>query len=290
MTSVLYFIIFAFLIVILVLFLQSINSRYPSWTFGHGGTIGPGVSKLPRPSNDSEVDRYEVMFYDSQDRDSHSMYRESLHRCFGANKDRSSEERNGMSCRLKEIRDLEEINSSNWFNFRDCREVDFEDCLPCSECGDYGYSNESPCFAIGANRVLNWRPIPYRAQELPPDMPDYLTQIYSEECLHVSCDGDYQEIGYRAANIKNIEEINYFPSTCIPVTTFRDFSNQTCRSKSIRVSFKIPANIPVTVRCRLWAKNIDYDYRLRKGTTTFTIMHGTDAGKIRSRLGKATMG
>lgn len=254
----------------MVLFLQGLNSQYPSVSFSHGGSIGPGVSKRPRPLNSSEVDRYETMKFDPKDEASYQMYRQSIEECV----DFRNDDKTGkmLKCTLKKAID-KPINSSNWFNLRECNEVPHVNpgCEPCSQCDDFGYRTGLPCFVIGANRVFNWRPKPYKKSDLPPEMPDWLKKTYDTNCVHVTCDGDFQEVKLRGDNIKNIEEIRYVPNNCIPMRVFTDFFNQTCHAKSVRVTFKLPVKTPVAVRCRLWAENIPYEYKHRLGTTTFSI-------------------
>ncbi|KAJ2944452.1 hypothetical protein O0L34_g3792 [Tuta absoluta] len=156
-------------------------------------------------------------------------------------------------------------NSSNYQHYIDqlqefLKSSDAESSSSCSSSDNYGFP-DNPCFFIKLNKIYDWQPEYYEKGSLPADMPDDMTQFINSETdpkklkkVWISC---YEEKD-------NSTSVVYpwgrgFPSSYYP------FRNQPgYRSPLVAVQFSPKINKLTTMRCRAWAKNINFNKSMKE--------------------------
>ncbi|KAJ0181545.1 hypothetical protein K1T71_002267 [Dendrolimus kikuchii] len=148
---------------------------------------------------------------------------------------------------------------------------------PCSKENNYGYSSNQPCIIIKLNRLYNWNPDFYDDPgDLPPDMPPdikaYINSTTTQQerrKVWVSCSGE------RPADREAIDTLKYWPYPGLDETFYPYDNTPGYLSPLVAVQFvKVTLHQIINIRCRAWAKNIQYTESLKErlGSTHLEIM------------------
>ncbi|XP_045485818.1 sodium/potassium-transporting ATPase subunit beta-1-like [Pieris rapae] len=129
----------------------------------------------------------------------------------------------------------------------------------CKEDDSFGYPT-SPCFFIKLNRIYGWKPQYYDAKSLPTDMPHHLSEYISslpdieQQQIWISC----------VDEVSNATSYEYPWGRGLP-GRFYPYQNEVGYiSPVLAIKVTPPANTPITIRCRTWAKNIVYNKSLKE--------------------------
>jgi len=143
----------------------------------------------------------------------------------------------------------------------------------CSADQFFGYKRGDPCVLIKLNRIYNWVPEPYSAEELKDkNIPqlvkdDYPKRSDGSQLIYITCEGE------NAADKENIGPIAYYPQQGIEFKYF-PFTNQPgYLSPFVFVHFSKPApGVLINVECKAWAKNIKHNRMDREGSVHFELL------------------
>ncbi|XP_063618073.1 sodium/potassium-transporting ATPase subunit beta-1-like [Cydia splendana] len=147
----------------------------------------------------------------------------------------------------------------------------------CSATNGFGYSNRMPCLIIKLNRIYNWNPDFFDdPNELPPDMPPDITNYINSTTsprerrrVWVSC------MGERPADVEALGPLRYFPYPGLDETFFPYDNTPGYLSPLVAVQLLKPKlNQIINIRCRAWARNIQFTESLKErlGSTHLEIM------------------
>ncbi|CAB3372158.1 Hypothetical predicted protein [Cloeon dipterum] len=143
--------------------------------------------------------------------------------------------------------------------------VDVSAWKHCTQSDGFGYTwdQPAPCIFLKLNRIFNWVPEFFTStNELPEDMPTELNEHISElirtqgklNTIWVSCEG-VTEIDER-----NIGEVKYIPEKGFPGYYYPFVNGKGYLSPLVAVQFaNLTRNVEVRIKCRAWAKNLNYD-------------------------------
>ncbi|XP_068621573.1 sodium/potassium-transporting ATPase subunit beta-1-like [Battus philenor] len=148
----------------------------------------------------------------------------------------------------------------------------FQSKSGCSAMDNYGFP-DSPCFFIKLNKIYGWKPEFYESNALPADMSgelvDYIAALKPAERQQVwiSC---WEE---RFNNTK----IEYPWGMGLPGRFYPFMNQKGYNSPILPVKLTpIERNSTAAVRCRAWAKNIEYNRSLKEpsGYTRIQLQFG----------------
>ena len=149
---------------------------------------------------------------------------------------------------------------------------------PCAREKNFGYDDVSPCVILKINRIYGWTPEYY---DVPPEEALPIDRQLDEEekrfanatkFLFISCEGEYEHDKDQLNG--EIDYYSEFPSKKIggiKINHFPYLNQENYLSPLVFAHFgRVPKNVLVKVRCKLWAKNVDNtdNYNL-KGMTEF---------------------
>ncbi|KAM3959168.1 sodium/potassium-transporting ATPase subunit beta-2 [Aphomia sociella] len=148
---------------------------------------------------------------------------------------------------------------------------------PCSKENNYGYSSRAPCIIIKLNRLFDFNPQYYDdpgdlPPKMPPDIVEYInstTTPQQRRKVWVSC------MGERPADIEALGPLKYWPYPGLSETFFPYDNTPGYLSPLVAVQLLKPAlHQIINIRCRAWARNIQYTDSLKErlGSTHFEIM------------------
>lgn len=255
-----YFALAVFWAVMLWVFYQTIDQRYPKWQ-GESSRIGanPGLGFRPRPPEE-KVDST-LIWFSSGDNGNWQHWRDDL-KSFLEPYQRSNNPGSAEHI-VGHCTSDPEPGKFCLFNIRRIPDV-------CSESNAFGYKFGTPCILIKLNRIYGWKPEPYQnksTEEPPSDMPQFLKDIVNGTHVYVSCEGE------NPADKENIGPVAYHPTPGIENYYF-PFTNQPgYLSPFVMVQFLKPASgVLINIECKAWAKNIKHDRMDREGSVHFELL------------------
>ncbi|XP_045510912.1 sodium/potassium-transporting ATPase subunit beta-2-like [Colias croceus] len=148
---------------------------------------------------------------------------------------------------------------------------------PCSSENDYGYGEGKPCLIIKLNKIYDWNPVFYDDPgDLPPDMPPDIVNYINKTTtpqerrkVWLSC------MGERPADVEALGPLQYWPHPGLSEVYFPYNNTPGYLSPLVAVQLMNPLrNVIINIRCRAWAKNIEYTPSLKErlGSTHLEIM------------------
>ncbi|KAJ4443648.1 hypothetical protein ANN_05323 [Periplaneta americana] len=154
---------------------------------------------------------------------------------------------------------------------------DISKWFPCVKENYFGYHKATPCVFLRFNKIANWTPQFYsNVTELPPDMPETLKLVISRQykiyrslmkTIWVSCSGE------TPMDVEHIGPVHYIPWQGFPGYFFPYNNTPNYLSPMVAVSFERPmVGVAISVECRLWAPNIEYDQEKGVGFVKFQLM------------------
>jgi len=136
----------------------------------------------------------------------------------------------------------------------------------CVKQQNYGYDDGQPCVLLKLNKVFDWVPEEYTAENVHPDIAD----VWNPDDpwhVYVKCDGD------DAATRENMGEIIIYPSQGFPFKYFPFRNQQGYRSPLAFLRFESPLpGILLMMTCKAYAKNIIHDHVAEYGQISFEVM------------------
>jgi len=245
--------------VMLWVFYQTIDQRYPKWQ-GDSSRIGsnPGLGFRPRPPSD-KVDST-LIWFSMGENGNWQHWRDDL-------KDFLEPYRKSNSPQIAEhvVGECtpEKPPADGKFCLFDIRNIPDT----CGESNDFGYKVGTPCVLIKLNRIYGWTPSPYGSSDTPSDMPQSLKDIANGTKVYLSCEGE------NPADKENIGPVAYYPAPGIENYYF-PFTNQPgYLSPFVMVQFLKPTSgVLINIECKAWAKNIKHDRMDREGSVHFELL------------------
>ncbi|XP_004929151.1 sodium/potassium-transporting ATPase subunit beta-2 [Bombyx mori] len=147
---------------------------------------------------------------------------------------------------------------------------------PCSQEEGYGYANRTPCLIVKLNRLYDWNPEFYDdpahlPHDMPPDIKEYIANATPQERrkVWVSC------MGERPADVEALGPLKYWPYPGLSEVFFPYDNTPGYLSPLVAVQLTAPKlQQIINIRCRAWAKNIQYTASLKErlGSTHLEIM------------------
>ncbi|XP_072936823.1 sodium/potassium-transporting ATPase subunit beta-2-like [Epargyreus clarus] len=172
-------------------------------------------------------------------------------------------------------------------NQRDCGDVkppreevcSFDPKLlgPCSKENDYGFPDKTPCIIVKLNKIFDFDPDFFDdpdnlPEEMPLEIKEYINSTTKPQELRkvwVSCKGE------RPADVEALGPLKYYPYPGLPETYFPYDNTPGYLSPLVAVQLLKPTlHQIINIRCRAWARNIQYTDSLKErlGSTHLEIM------------------
>ena len=239
-------------------FLSDLSEEVPRYTLSESMFKAPGLCFRPRP--EQTINEANAIVYNMSDRKSYETYLDNITEF------------------LKPYKDETYQTICNWNCYPPLGYIcafDIQKFKHCNEETDFGFAEGRPCIFVKLNRIFDWVPVVYKSvDEFPNSMPKELIErilIEIEEDpkainqVWVSC-----EILLGPGIIKYDSDISGFPSYYYPFTNQKGYL-------SPLIAFYIEnenEHAEQMIECRLWAKNIPYQYGtfFREGSFLF-YMH-----------------
>lgn len=250
--SVLWATTFAFWIVYITIFQQTVDERIPALTLSDSPIgVNPGLAIRPRPPY-AKIDSSLIRFRSSSSGDWQHW----------------AEDLNNY------LRPYQELESGagqhaqgdcNTYGERDPHKFcPFElRVIPneCSESQNFSYHLGKPCILVKLNRIYGWKPDPYMVR--PKDYP--VQAPFKEGHIQITCEGQ------SFVDKENIGPIDYYPQGI--ETKYFPFTNQPgYQSPFVMVHLKNPrSGVLIFIECKAWAKNIQHDEAMSRGMVKFEL-------------------
>jgi len=272
-----YFFLACFFLFCYYLFSLTLSDKKPRW-LGNENIIGtnPGIGFRPMPDpNKNEMssliwinghkDATESFWSDQLDEFLDKYENQTGKVCSFANGNVADEQE---SCDI-DVSEIPECNSAN---------------------NNYGYTGAAgtPCVLIKLNKIFDWKPEPYLADDLKlaedRGMPEFLQAKIKElsgtnevQTTWISCEGENhhdrefvssKDLKYWAPGFK--EQFPGIPNYYFPYA----MQEKGYESPFVFVQFpKLPNDVLIQVECKAWAKNIKADRFQRLGSVHFELLY-----------------
>jgi len=134
----------------------------------------------------------------------------------------------------------------------------------CVKQQNYGYDDGQPCVLLKLNKVFDWIPEEYTAENVDPAIKDQWNDPWH---IYVKCDGD------DAATRENMGDILIYPAQGFPFKYFPFRNQQGYRSPLAFLRFDNPLpGILLMMTCKAYARNIIHDVVSEMGQVSFEMM------------------
>lgn len=148
-------------------------------------------------------------------------------------------------------------------------------------CGEYPYGYEltgnedkiSPCVLLKINRIFNWKPTPYDADDLKYEdsIPQAIKDLAGRDPnkLYLNCEGE------NAADREALEgKVAYYPQN--QAISYKYFpytqANKNYHNPVVAVKFSdMPVGQLLHIECKLYAKGIEHSRKFRMGSVHFEL-------------------
>ncbi|ESO07774.1 hypothetical protein HELRODRAFT_76092 [Helobdella robusta] len=198
----------------------------------------------------------------------------------------SKEDNNTYQPYINNLNNFLKVYKAQNFSLEDCPK-DFQKDLticqvnmsmfgPCTEDNNYGYDEGLPCVLLKINRVYDWLPKPFSANEtgLTGDEKNRFEQFISpirkniplsSNHITVSCEGENE------ADEDNIINVEFYPPSGFPYRFYPYMNQPGYLSPIVFARFNVTQGALVQVWCKLWAKNIKHHKNDKAGSTHFEL-------------------
>ena len=160
-------------------------------------------------------------------------------------------------------------NTNNGLNFK---KFHLSLLGPCAK-EPFGYDSGMPCAYLKLNKIYNVTNVPYNnISDLPDDMPKSIKgrieYAKDKNQVWIECRGK------NSNDVDNIGRVSYYPSTQgFPNLYFPYLKQANYHSPLVAMQFENPKyNEIIKIHCRVWAKNIQYDRKLKLGFCDFRLL------------------
>ncbi|XP_055343783.1 sodium/potassium-transporting ATPase subunit beta-2-like [Paramacrobiotus metropolitanus] len=256
----------AFFAVLLVLFLQTLDTTQPKWV-KEQGIIGnkPGMGFRPTPP-DTGSSLIWVKTTSGQPTETTQKYIDSLNEYLLAYDANSATHSDGSNIDCTNRRPDEKTKVV-------CR-YPLEKLGPCTKENNYGYKHGQPCVLLKLNKIFGWVPEPYNATDIanknyPEDLQRYVEKqkiTLKPDQLYYTCSGQ------DSVDKENIGPIRIHPESFSP--NFFPYENRPNYLTPVAmVEFLNPQQgVVINVECKAWAKNIEHSRTDKLGQVNFELM------------------
>ncbi|XP_074595430.1 sodium/potassium-transporting ATPase subunit beta-like [Brevipalpus obovatus] len=264
----------AFWAIMLLIFKTTIDDKEPKWKL-EDSRIGanPGLGFRPRPPAD-RIESTLIRFRRSKE-DTYKHWVSDLKTFIEPYSGNAVNFTDGKSAGGADHPidcEQSQLTSPNQFCEFDIRAIDSE----CSAARDFGYKEGKPCVLIKLNRIFDWKPEPYKFEDLnDPKLPEELRAAMDSVKSKRGPTGEYVFVtcnGQNSLDKEHIGAVDYYPQQGIR-THFFPFRNQdNYRSPFVFVRFSSPTNgMIINVECKAWAKNIRHSALEKEGSVIFEL-------------------
>ncbi|WAR28728.1 AT1B1-like protein [Mya arenaria] len=136
----------------------------------------------------------------------------------------------------------------------------------CVKQQSFGYEDGQPCVLLKLNRIFDWLPEPFESNSsIPSELQG--SDIWQQYSITVKCEGE------NPADNDKLGDILYYPPHGFHFKYFPYRNQQGYRSPLVFVRFDNPEPAQLfMITCKVYAKNIEYDFMDRSGLVHFELM------------------
>lgn len=186
---ILYIILAAFWMLMLLIFYQTLDERVPKYTLEES-RIGsnPGLGFRPRP-REEYVDSTLIWFKNGANEGSWRYWSNSLEKFLEPYQKATDQ----TGAHIQKCSGAQGWAGEGKFCYFDIKDIDNN----CTKQNDFGYRRGDPCVLLKLNRIFNWRPEPFSADDLATStyIPESVKQQYpkrsdASQLIYITCEGE----------------------------------------------------------------------------------------------------